>query len=219
MNKTLFLGVVSAALAPFAIQNSATAITLGFTTPTPATVEVGQQFDIGIAISGLGDSSAPSLGGFDFNVNFDSSILSFDSAAFGDPILGSQLDLDPDGFELINFADDFLSSLGTVNLFELSGDSDIVLDSSQPDSFTLAVLTFNAIAPGNSDLEISFDGIGSSLSDALGNPLDLSTVNINDSSIEIEPGVTTSVPESPTAIALLTLGLFGLRTKLVKKAK
>ena len=137
--------------------------------------------------------------------------------AFGDPVLGSQLDLDPFGFGLINFVDDSLSSLGTVNLFELSGDSDIVLDSSQPDTFTLAVLTFDAIASGNSDLEISFDGIGSFLSDALGNPLDLSTVN--DSSVEVEPGVTTSVPEASTAIALLTLGLLGLNTKIRQKAK
>ena len=77
MTQKLLAGAMFLAVTPLMMAHSAAAISLDFA--IPSNVEVGQQIDIGIVISDLGNASSPSLGGFDFNVNFDSSILSFDS--------------------------------------------------------------------------------------------------------------------------------------------
>jgi hypothetical protein len=158
--------------------------------PNSQVIGVGEVFDVGIRISGLGSSSAPSLGAFDLDLSFDNSILSFNSVAFGDPILGDQLDLfagSISGFDG--------SAPGLVDFFELSLDSAADLDSLQADSFTLATLTFTGTGLGTSALLLSLDP-PNALSDSVGSPL----------SATLENGQASVVPV-PSSILLGTVGL------------
>lgn len=111
----------------------------------------GDQFDVEVIVSGLGDASAPSLGEYELNVDFDASVLDFESVVFGDRVLGNKLKI---GFlEPIN---SFTEGTGTVNLVEVSFGFDFTfLDNNQADEFTLATLTFNALASGSSNLDFS----------------------------------------------------------------
>lgn len=155
--------------------------------PTSNTASVGNSINIDIFISDLGNTSAPSLGAFDLNLNYDASILGFNSVVFG-----SGLDLF--GFGTIN---GFSDLSGITNIFELSFDSESELNSLQLDSFLLASVSFNAIAAGNSLLSLS----GLDFADGAGDPLTIvaSTANVTVGSV-------TSVPE-PSAIWLLSIGL------------
>lgn len=173
---------------------SVQAISLEFV-PDDMDVVIGNSFDVDLVISGLGDYSAVSLGTFDLIVSFDSSILQFDHAAFGDPILGDQLDLF--GLGAVTFLDDAVP--GQVSLSELSFDLEIDLNNMQPSTFTLATLFFISIGEGESLLNIAdFYTLG----DAAGDPLTLASVN--SASINVKP-----VPE-PTTMLLFTTGLIGL---------
>ena len=73
------------------MASNAAAISIGFS-PISATNDVGSSVDVELYISGLSFGGAPSIGEFDIDVTFDSSILGFNSATYGDPILGDQLD-------------------------------------------------------------------------------------------------------------------------------
>jgi len=109
---------------------------------------VGSTVDVDLTISGLGDFEPDSLGAFDVGVLFDPGILGFTSVSFGDPVLGDQLDL----FSLGSFTlvDD--SVPGVVNVLEISFDLPTDLDTLQPGSFTLATLSFDALAIGSSSV-------------------------------------------------------------------
>lgn len=168
--------------------------------PSAQTVLLGDSVDIEIAISGLGSFAAPSLGAFDLDLSFDNSILSFTSADFGD-----QLDV-------FGFGSNPRSAIdlgGVVELFEVSLDVPIDLDTLQLDSFTLATLTFGTLDIGTSTLGLSnvvlSDVSGSSLGD----------VDVTGGSVGVA-----AVPE-PATIFLLGSGLIGLagygRRKFKKK--
>lgn len=170
------------------------AITISFN-PTAQTTTAGSSTDVALVISGLTAGAAPSLSTFDLDVSFDPAVLDFGSATFGDPILGDQLDL----FGLGSLA---LATpgVGTVNLFELSFDLPSDIDALQAGSFTLATLTFNALAVGASDLGISINTLG----DSLGDPLS-ATVQ-GGSIVSRGPSI---VPE-PSSLLLLVLGLLSM---------
>ena len=200
MKKTLLSGVILAIFL-FLAASPSQAITIGFK-PVSQTVLVGSPADVELTISGLGLGTAPSLGTFDLNVNFDPAILAFNSVVFGDPVLGDQLDL----FSLgsITAFDDSIP--GSANLFELSLDLPTDLDTLQADSFTLATLTFDTLSNGTSSLDISINALG----DSLGNPL----------AADLRSGSITPTPEPATMLLLGTglasLGVFG--RKKSKKA-
>jgi|ERR1019366_4936843 hypothetical protein len=159
--------------------------------PSSQSVALGSQVNVSLQITGLGNQTAPSLGTFDLNLGFDPIILSFDSAVFGDSILGDQLD--PTGLgNTINFSS---PGFGTVELFDLSLDSASQLNGLQPASFILGSLVFDTIGIGTGSLNLTINSLG----DADGNSL---AANIQNGSADVT--AVSSVPEPNSGLLLVT---------------
>ena len=191
--KLIFLCVISTVLL---ISNQVWAISLSFT-PSASEIGIGESLSIDLVIS---DMQNDDLGYFEFDVNYDDSILEFDSytlgSGLGDIALG-----DADDW---SFGD---LGAGTINLIELSYLSDL---SFQADFFTLATLSFTSLAAGTSP--VSFSNIV--LSDAYGGAL---SADLMSSSVD----ASASVPE-PTTLLLFGTGIaaFGvIRGKRKKHSK
>lgn len=191
--KSRLIAAVATALSLLA-PLPAGAITVGFQPASPS-VLVGSPTSIVLVISGLGEGVAPSLGSFDLDVGFDSSILAFNGATFG-----NQLDL----FGLGNVSA-VTPGVGTANLFELSLDTAADLDALQAGNFTLATLSFTALSVGNSPLSIA----ANAFADSLGNPLNADLVA---GSI----GSTTPVPE-PSNVMLMGIGLAAVMAAIARR--
>jgi hypothetical protein len=159
-----------------------------------ATVTLVNTAAVTLDIAGLGSGTA--LGTFDVSVAFDPGILGFSSAAYGDPSLGDQLDL-----EALGTFSSTTPGIGTVELFELSFDSPAVLASSQATSFTLVTLDFNTLALGQSALSISINALG----DQNGNSLSATTL---DRSVTVNPS--TVAAADPGTVLLLGSGLLAI---------
>ena len=144
----------------------ATALSLS-AVPMDQTVAVSDTVEVAVVIDGLGNFAPDSLGVFDISVSYDPGILAFQSASFGDPVLGDQLDVF--GFGSIT---DVTPGSGSVNLFELSLDFATDLDTLQAGSFQLATLMFSAIGTGVSAIGIDVTELG----DAYGAPLNADTI-------------------------------------------
>ena len=190
--KTRLVSVLAAGLLALGV-GEARAITLEVLPPTQA-AGVGDVVEVHLAISGLGDLIAPSLGVFDVDVGFDPAILSFAGATFGDPGLGDQLDLQGLGsfFALA-------AGAGVVDLFELSLDPADVLNTEQAGAFTLAALAFIAVGAGSTPLTVSVEALG----DALGEPL---AAELSAGSVTV-----TGIPRvaAPASFVLVAAGLVG----------
>lgn len=143
-----------------ALEASAIELTLE---PASAVVNSGSGMDVAIVIRGLGSGVAPSLGAFDLNVSYDVGILAFTSVTWGDPILGNQLGL------ILGSADGLAlnAAAGVVNLFSISLESTLDLETFQADAFTLGSLHFAALSPGVSSLTLSDVILGDAIGDAL----------------------------------------------------
>lgn len=168
--------------------------------PSLQSVTVSDSFDVALTISGLTAGAAPSLSIYDINVLFDSSIFAFSGVVFGDPVLGDQLAF---GFSL---TDDELIA-GGVRVFELSLDSVVTLNTFQAGAFTLATLSFDAIAAGTS----TFTPDNLILGDAYGEPLYVDEVLGSSASASV-------IPEPSSAI-LFVIGALVMRRRLVGHAR
>ncbi len=191
MKRTVFGGLVPGVVLCMLAGPAIADLTLSIV-PASQTVNVGEFVDVEVSISGLSDFAADSLGGFDIDVLVDGSIVAFDSATFGDSVLGDQLDLFGFGFNPLGAS----AFAGGVNIFELSLDSPFDLEDFQVGAFTLATLSFEAVDLGTSALTFSL-APSTGLGDAWGGAL---------APITVESGEITVIPAPGAAL----LGLIGL---------
>lgn len=169
-------------------------------------VNVGDSIEVQVRISGLNDASAPSLGVYDMNFNYDASLFNFSSILWGDSILGNQLDLNG-----LGSLQDSNSGLGWLHALEVSFDEAADLELLQAGEFTLFSVLLNAAAIGSGHFSLEIHATG----DAYGN--DLFVDAINGTAVNIG-GV--SVPEPSSLLLLLgMLAIMVLRVKMSQSQK
>lgn len=157
--------------------------------PGVVAATVGASFDLELVVSGLGDGAAPSLGAYDFDLEFDASLLAFESVAFGTQLGAGSLQASG-------------VAGGVVDLAEVSLLSPAALDALQPGSFVIATLRFTPLAPGTSSV-----GFGQAIvGDGFGAPLQ---VSLGGARVVAER----AIPE-PGAVALFGLGALVLARRL-----
>lgn len=165
--------------------------------PSNTSLSITDVVTVEVIASDLGNFSAPSISAYDIALNFDNTVLQYNSY-----VLGGNLDLGL--FGSFGFAQD----LGTsIRVDETSFESVFDLENLQSDSFTLFTLTFTAIANGTSALLTDVF----SISNASGSTL-LQPTAINNSSITV--GTVTA--SAPNALALIFLGLLLVYRKHAK---
>lgn len=120
--------------------NNAVAITLDFQV-SAASVDIGDTFTVSAVIGGLGSFTAPSLGAFDFNIDYDSALVALTATP---PVFTNLLGDEGLGESFTGSS----VSLGSINLFALSFLADLDLNALQPSTFTLATLSFSALSAG-----------------------------------------------------------------------
>lgn len=108
--------------------------------------------DVALVVTGLSELSAPALSTYDLDIRFDPNHLTLSGVQFGDPVLGSQLDVFDSGDNVTEFE---LNGVGSVNLFEFTLDTPEDLNNWQTDHFTLATLSFRVLNPVSSRLDIN----------------------------------------------------------------
>lgn len=194
--KTYYSLLCGALLSVASLSTHATSLSL---VPSSLTAPVGTSINLDLIISGLGNHTAPTLGGFDIDLGYDSSLLGLTDITFG-PALGNS-----DLLEALNgsgsvtgginiYAQSLLEANATTCIFCSSP----YLEDLQTSSFTLASLTFQTAQPGPATFNLSLNQIVDGYGDHL-----TTTVNAMPS-VQIAP-----VPV-PAALWLFSAGLTGL---------
>lgn len=183
------------ALAMVAFGSFANAATLSVV-PSAASINAGSVFFVAINIADLIDSGAPSLGAFDFDINFDANVLSYAGFSWGDSVHGDQLDL----AQLGSWSgyDDSNAATGLLNFYEVSLDESSELNNTQVGNFGLLTLNFSALNAGVSTLSLSVNA----LSDADGNNLANTLVNNGSVTVNAVP-IPATFPLFASALLLM----------------
>lgn len=185
----------------FFLSAPAWAVYLSFT-PSDSAIQSGNSVSVDVFISGLENSD---LAAFDFNVNFDPAILTFDSYVLGTG-LGSIDTGDAENFGLGRLGSGVINIAMFSNFYTMDN---------QPDTFRLATLTFTGIQEGSSSLVFSDTVFGNEENIAMSvdvNAAALIKVGTNSTNnvIEIcrsaEPGRTDPVAQSAGANPLIISG-------------
>lgn len=179
--------------------------------PQSSSWNINDSFNVDIQISDLGGSL---VGAFELNVNYDSSILTFDSYSLGSG-LGVNISID----FLDPLADAYDGSMGddgfgTIHLYEsswLALFDPTELANLQSDSFILATLSFTGSGVGNSGLSFH----NALISDDWGDSID---TMLGTGSVEIVAGAPSPVPE-PATLLLFSSGLASLTGMSLRKRK
>lgn len=174
--------------------------------PNKTTITQGESVAVAVTISGLDDSAAPSLGVYDVDIHFDSSLFQVNSLAWGDSSKGNQLDLG--GFGSLQTSN---LATGLLNLFELSFDDISLLNDTQTGEFTLFTIVFNSLAIGSGNFSLTANSMG----DAEGAALFAKA--ITPTRVDIK---SVTVPEPSSLLLLLgLLAIMALRAKLPHLSK
>ena len=162
--------------------------------PFSQTVGLGDSASVAVVVSGL-EAETPDqiVSAFDLDLLYDTAFLSATDVVFG-PYLGG-------GFPLSLPSED-LSSPGVVDFAEVSLLSDAVLSADQPDTFTLATISFSTIGVGTSALTLVVND-DPLFNDVKGLGNGVLTFNF------VDDGSITVVPE-PGTISLFGVGLIGM---------
>jgi hypothetical protein len=150
---------------------------------------VGDTFSVNVVVSGLipQGTARSEVGAFDLDLTFNPAAVSLANVAFGtllgDPTSEALTDVKP-GAGIVNFAE--VSLLPTATL-----------DALQPDTFTLASLSFRATAPGTSTLTLSRAVVASGSGAALG------VVSLG--ATQVKAGGAPAIPE-PNGFLLFAIG-------------
>ncbi len=189
---TVICAMVLAAV--LVISPTTQAITIEFA-PAGQTVVLGSPASVDVNISGL--TGALTLGAYDLNINFSSTILSTPTVTFGTGL----------SLGLIGGSTTGVSGTNPRNVFEVS----LILPPSllaanQPDSFRLFTLAFNTLALGTSPLSLSDIILG----DEFGENITPRLTTVGTGSITVTPvpdnGGGNPIPE-PSTWMLMASGL------------
>jgi hypothetical protein len=207
LNKSFGVATIVAALFSAGLA-SAASITL---TPAAQTASVNSLVDVEVVVSGLGNGVSPALGAYDLVFDFDPSILSLSSVSFstrlGDPTDPTQTEVAPVNSVTPGAVEiDETSFLSAAQLF--------ALQTSPDGSFTVAALTFNAIAGGTSTVTPVLPAGG--LSDENGNDI-TSDFTVANATIAVGPS-TSGAPE-PASGAMLFAGSLLVFGAIRRKSK
>jgi hypothetical protein len=176
-------------LSTLVVPAAALSATISALTPDPK-IGVGESTQVNVRISGLGDFTGPSLGGFDLTVTYDDSVVSLAGVDFS-TWLGDSLKLNTPAAD-------------SVDLFEVSVESPSFLNSLQPDAFLLATLYFDGVAQGRSDIGITNSlGLDFALTDADG--FLISVDDLNPGSITVVP-----LPAAAWLFGSAVIGMAGI---------
>jgi len=176
-------------LAMIVLAPSALAISIGFssfTNLTPLVVSNGDSVAVDVVIT---DRGSDIVSAYDVDIAYDANVLTAIDVTFGG-LLGTPPSTSQQSFDL--------SNPGIVEVAEQSLLDEALLDTMQPDDFTLATVTFDAIADGVSNLDFLWTA---------GNVVEGANNQV----------IIGNVPE-PASIALLTMGAliaFGLKKKKI----
>lgn len=176
--------------------------------PSAQSASIGDAVSLDLMISGLTAGGPDSLGDFDVDIGFDTTMLSFDSYvlgnALGDLSFGEAFDTGlGDLGGIINIAEVSLLEASLSTCVFCSGP---YLDDIQPASFVLATLGFTvlpSLSPGTSTT-VNIDTVWA-LGDGNGDALALNGVS---GAVIRNPSQAAGVPE-PASLALIISGVLG----------
>lgn len=113
-------------------------------TPSSTTIDIGETLAIDVIASGLGNGVAPSIGGYDIQIDFDSALLSAGPVDYG-----TGLDL---GLGSLQLSFDLPSG---VEVTETAYGSETEINGLQPDDFVLFSVNLSGLAAGTGALGLT----------------------------------------------------------------